>query len=47
MADVTESTFDLVSHVRRHLIETLRLIDEMEQSIGPLVDPVEAGTGDE
>lgn len=47
MADDTEPTFDLVSHVRRHLLETLRLIDDVEQSLRPLADPTEAGTDDE
>ena len=47
MADDTEPTLDPVSDVRGHLIEAMRLIDELEQSMRPLAGPAEPEAGDE
>lgn len=47
MADDTESTPDSVSYVRGHLLEVMRLIDELEQSMRSLAARAEPEVGDE
>lgn len=47
MADDTESTPNPVSNVRGHLLEAMRLIDELEQSMRSLAARAEPEVGDE
>ncbi|XVX18678.1 hypothetical protein ACQP1U_09930 [Actinomycetota bacterium] len=47
MADDTESTPDPVSDVRGHLIEAMRLIDQLERSMRPIAGPADHEAGDE
>lgn len=48
MADTTEPTnLEAVSHARSHLLEAMRLIDELERSMRPLTGPAPQEVGDE
>ena len=47
MADDTESIPDPVSYVRGHLLEVMRLMDELEWSMRSRADRAESEVGDE